>query len=125
MGLFDPSPRRPARPVIDDGVSIRMADDWLNLLPDDEPTCQPPDVVTPVIDSLIALLDRWEQADDPADPKWRQPWAQAEIAAGLPCFETRQNERGEWFQIDAGPDGWRRWESQCEQLPTRLMTVFS
>jgi hypothetical protein len=111
FGLFDHSPRLPVSSVIDDGVVIRTADDWLNLLPDDEPTCQPPDEVMPVIDSLIALLDRWEQAEDSADPKWRQLWAQAEIAAGLPCWETRQNERGELFQIDAGPDGWRRWAS--------------
>jgi hypothetical protein len=110
--LFDHPPRRPALPVMDDGVSIRVADDWLNLLPDDEPTCQPPAEEMPVIDSLIALLDRWEQADDPAHPRWRQLWAQAEIAAGLPCFETRHHgARGEWFQIDAGPDGWRRWAS--------------
>jgi hypothetical protein len=109
LGLFAPSPRRPARPAIDDGVIIRTADDWLNLMPDDEPTCQPPDEVTSVIDPLITLLDCWEQADDPADPRWRHLWAQAEIDAGLPCFETRQNAHGEWFQIDAGPDGWRRW----------------
>jgi hypothetical protein len=111
LALFDHSPRRLALPVIDDGVSIRVADDWLNLMPDDEPACHLLDEVTSVIDSLIALLDRWEQADDPADPKWRQQWAQTEIAAGLPYWETRQNERGEWFQIDAGPDGWRRWAS--------------
>jgi hypothetical protein len=125
LRLFDNSPQRPALPVIDDGVIIRAADDWLNLLPDDEPTCQLLNEVMPMIDSLIALLDRWEQADDPADSKWRQQWAQTEIAAGLPYWETRQNERGEWFQIDAGLEGWLRWESQCEQLPTRLMTVFS
>jgi hypothetical protein len=111
LSLFDPSLRRPARPVIDDGVSIRTADDWLNLMPDDEPTCQPPDEVTPVIDPLITVLDGWEQADDPGDPRWRHLWARAEITAGLPCFETRQNVRGEWFQIDAGPDCWRRWAS--------------
>jgi hypothetical protein len=112
LRLFDNSTQPPARPVIDDGVIIRTADDWLNLMPDDEPTCQPPDEVTPVIDSLITLLDRWEQADDPADPRWRHLWAQAEIDAGLPCFETRHHgAHGEWFQIDAGPDGWRRWAS--------------
>jgi hypothetical protein len=111
LRLFDNSTQPPARPVIDDGVTIRMADDWLNLMPDDEPTCQPPDEVAPVIDPLITLLDCWEQADDPADPGWRHLWAQAEITAGLPCFEMRQNARGEWFQIDAGPDGWRRWAS--------------
>ena len=95
LRLFDNSTQPPARPVIDD-----------------EPTCQPPDEVTPVIDPLITVLDCWEQADDPADPSWRHLWAQAEIDAGLPCFEIRQNARGEWFQIDAGPDGWRRWASR-------------
>jgi len=60
---------------------------------------------------LIALLSAWETAHDPGHPKWRQLWAQAEIDAGLPCWETRQNSRAEWFQIDAGADGWRRWEA--------------
>jgi hypothetical protein len=91
LGLFDHPPQQPALPVMDDGVSIRTADDWLNLMPDDEPTCQPPDEEMPVIDSLIALLARWEQADDPAHPRWRHLWAQAEIAAGLPCFEMRHH----------------------------------
>jgi hypothetical protein len=111
LRLFDNSTQQPARPVIDDGVSIRTSDDWLNLMPDDGPICPMPDEVTPVIDPLITLLDCWEQADDPADPRWRHLWAQAEIDAGLPCFEMGQNARGEWFQIDAGPDGWRRWAS--------------
>jgi hypothetical protein len=82
LRLFDNSTQQPARPVIDDGVSIRTADDWLNLMPDDEPACQPPDEVTSVIDPLITVLDCWEQADDPDDPGWRHLWAQAEITAG-------------------------------------------
>jgi hypothetical protein len=59
-------------------------------------------------EQLMGLLDRWASDDD---PRWLSVWAEAEIAADLPCFETRQNDRGEWFQIDAGPDGWRRWAS--------------
>ena len=58
---------------------------------------------------LDALLTAWEAASNPVNPKWRGLWAAAQIAAGLPCWETRQNERGEWFQIDAGADGWQAW----------------
>jgi hypothetical protein len=97
------------RDEIDDGASVGSVDDWLNLLPDDDPTCAMPDEVLPQVDTLAALFDAWAQADDQADPKWCGLWAAAEIAAGLPCYETRQNDAGQWQQVDAGPDGWQRW----------------
>jgi hypothetical protein len=59
-----------------------------------------------------ALFSAWEFATNSDDPKWRRQWAEACIAAGLPCVETRQNERGEFFQIDAGADGWRAWATK-------------
>jgi TubC N-terminal docking domain len=63
------------------------------------------DLVIPQFDTEIALLDlydRWCKATDPNDPKWRQAYAEAAIAARLPCYD----EHG---VMDLGSGGWRRW----------------
>ena len=70
------------------------------------------EVIAAAESELLALFDAWQQADNPDDPMWRQRWAELSIAAGLPCFETRQDKRGEYFQIDAGVAGWRAWATK-------------
>lgn len=50
----------------------------------------------------LALLDAWYQATSPQDPKWRKMYAEAAIAAGLPCFDDATG-------IDLGVAGWQRW----------------
>lgn len=51
---------------------------------------------------VIAILDAWDGARNPHDPRWRQQYAAAAIAAGLPCHDERSG-------ADLGPDGWRAW----------------
>jgi DNA primase len=100
------------QPVIDDGVSVRAADDWLNLMPDDEPAAAMPDEIAPVLDAeqkLLALFDQWEQADDQADQKWRERWSLLAIEAGAACYEVHHTEMGEVVQVNAWPGGWQRW----------------
>jgi hypothetical protein len=58
---------------------------------------------------IDVLLSARGAARNPDDPKWRQLWAGACVATGQLCVETRQNERGVWFQIDARAIGWRMW----------------
>ncbi len=51
---------------------------------------------------VLAILDAWDKASNPHDPKWRQQYAQAAIAAGLPCVDDVTGR-------DLGPVGWRAW----------------
>jgi hypothetical protein len=76
------------------------------------------EVIAAAESELLALFDTWEQADNPNDPLWRQRWAEVCIAAGLPCFETHQDEHGEYFQVDAGADGWRTWATSSKPTGT-------
>jgi hypothetical protein len=50
---------------------------------------------------VVAILDAWERVKTPQDPKWRKMYAEAAIAAALPCYDARGN--------DLGADGWRAW----------------
>lgn len=54
---------------------------------------------------VLAILDAWDKARNPRDPKWRQQYAQAAIAAGLPCHADTTGR-------DLGPDGWRAWANE-------------
>ena len=54
--------------------------------------------------ALLDLYDRWCQAGSPNDPKWRQAYADAAIAAKLPYYDDHST-------TDLGSDGWRRWAS--------------
>lgn len=49
----------------------------------------------------LAILDAWERATSPHDPKWRKMYADTAIAAGLPCYDARGN--------DLGSAGWKAW----------------
>lgn len=51
---------------------------------------------------VLAILDAWDKARSPHDPNWRQQYAAAAIAAGLPCADDATGR-------DLGPDGWRVW----------------
>ena len=50
---------------------------------------------------MIAILDQWEIAGDPLDPKWARQYAAAAIAAGAACYD----EHG----TDLGAAGWQAW----------------
>lgn len=78
-------------------------DEWQNLLPDNDPARAMPDEVMPQAD-LVAVFDAWEQAADPADPKWRRLWAEACQAAGIGLCED-----GVTLQP---PAAWRAWARQ-------------
>ena len=52
--------------------------------------------------TLLDLYNRWCEAVDPNDPKWRQEYANAAIAAGMPYYDEQD-------VIDLAPDRWRRW----------------
>lgn len=71
---------------------------------------------TPAETALIALLDQWENADNPRDPQWARRYAEAAIAAGAQCFETVTLENEIIVQVDAGPHGWARWLAQAEAI---------
>ena len=49
----------------------------------------------------LAILDAWERATSPQDPKWRKMYAAAAIAAGLACYDAAGN--------DLGLAGWSAW----------------
>jgi hypothetical protein len=50
---------------------------------------------------IDAIWAAWNESPRPDDPKWAGQYAQAAIAAGLPCFDATGR--------DLGPDGWREW----------------
>lgn len=60
----------------------------------------------------LAIFDAWQRATDQSDPKWRKLYAEAAIAAGLPFYQTVPLEDDTWAQVNAGPQGWRRWAAQ-------------
>lgn len=49
----------------------------------------------------LAILDAWDRAPAPLDPKWRKLYAEAAIAAGLACYDINGN--------DLGAQGWHEW----------------
>jgi hypothetical protein len=68
---------------------------------------------------LLALLDAWEHASNPGDPKWLAAWRDAEIEAGLPCYGVHVTEMGEVVQVNTGPGGWHRWAGQVASNAAR------
>ena len=57
----------------------------------------------------LAIIEAWERAKVPSDPKWSTLYVEAAIEAGWPCFETVTLEDETIAQVNAGPHGWRRW----------------
>jgi DNA primase len=50
---------------------------------------------------LCELFDRWEAAENADDMEWVRAWAEASIAAGMPCYHGGAQ--------DLGAEGWQKW----------------